>query len=216
MEIKVKSYSQQSSLISSILFFILGAMFLNAEEIANKIIFGLGIIIAVLAVVEFIVFIVTYRKAETDEERPKLIRLFFPIMTLAIAIVCIFFYGIVEQFIRFIIGFWILFTGIIRLINALSISPKNKKFIPLLIVSLLLIGVGIYTIVKGNIILHGLGIIMMIYAVIEIIGFIFYSKGNIDSVEPGTETLIVPDDEKKEEKKKKNKVKTITHKNKDE
>ena len=51
---------------------------------------------------------------------------------------------------------------------------------------------------------------MMIYAVIEIIGFIFYSKNNIDSMEPGTETLIVPDKDEKEDKKKKN-IKTITH-----
>ena len=35
MEIKVKSYSQQSSLISSILFFILGAMFFNAKDVAK-------------------------------------------------------------------------------------------------------------------------------------------------------------------------------------
>ncbi len=210
MEIKVKSYSQQSSLIQSILFFILGAMFLNAKKTAEIIIFWVGIFLAVLALIELIVFIVAYKKAEFEEDRPKLIRLFFPVFTAAIAIICIFFYSIVEQFIRFIIGFWILFTGVIRLINALSFSPKNKKFLPLLITSLLLIAVGIYTIVKDNIGVQIAGVIMMIYATIEIIGFIFYSHNNIDTVEPGTETLIVPDKEKKRDKKNKV-VKTITH-----
>ena len=210
MEIKVKSYSQQSSLIHSILFFILGALFYNNKAVANTIIFWVGIFLAVLALIELIVFIVSYRKAEFVEDRPKLIRLFFPIVTAVIAIICIFFYGIVEQFIRFIIGFWILFTGIIRLINALSLSPRNKKFLPLIIVSALLIAVGIYTIVKDNILLTGAGIIMMIYAVIEIIGFIFYSKNNIDSVEPGTETLIVPDKKDNKERKPK-RIKEITH-----
>ena len=210
MEIKVKSYSQQSSLIGSILFFILGAMFFNAKEVANAIIFWVGIFLAVLAVIELIVFIVTYRKAEFEEDRPKLIKLAWPVATAAFAIIFIFFYSVVEQFIRFIIGFWILFTGIIRLINALSYSPRNKKFLPLLIVSVLIIGVGIYTIVRDNILLQGAGLIMMIYAVIEIIGFIFYSKNNIGSMEPGTETLITPDKEEKEDKKKKN-IKTITH-----
>ena len=51
---------------------------------------------------------------------------------------------------------------------------------------------------------------MMIYAVIEIIGFIFYSKNNIDSVEPGTETLIVPDKKDSKERKPK-RIKEITH-----
>ncbi|MBR4693955.1 MAG: hypothetical protein IKP07_04010 [Bacilli bacterium] len=210
MEIKVKSYSQQSSLISSILFFILGAMFFNAKDVANAIIFWVGIFLAVMAVIELVIFIVRYRKAEFVEDRPKLIRLAWPVATAALAVIFIFFYSVVEQFIRFIIGFWILFTGIIRLIHALSFSPRNKKFLPLLIVAVLIIAVGIYTIVKDNILLQGAGLIMMIYAVIEIIGFIFYSKNNIDSMEPGTETLIVPDKNEKEDKKKKN-VKTITH-----
>ena len=206
MEIKVKSNSRQSSLISSILFFILGAMFFNAKDVANAIIFWVGIFLAVMAVIELVIFIVRYRKAEFVEDRPKLIRLAWPVATAAFAVIFIFFYSAVEQFIRFIIGFWILF----RLIHALSFSPRNKKFLPLLIVAVLIIAVGIYTIVKDNILLQGAGLIMMIYAVIEIIGFIFYSKNNIDSMEPGTETLIVPDKDEKEDKKKKN-IKTITH-----
>lgn len=203
MEIKVKSYSQQSSLVSSILFFILGACFLNAEEIAEKIIFGIGIFLAVLAVIEFVIYFLQIKK--DPENRPKLTGLIYAIITLILAIVFIFFYAVVEQFIRFIIGFWVLFSGIIRLINALSYNPKNKKFLPLLIVSLLLIAVGIYTIVKDNIILHSAGIIMMIYAVIEIIGFIIYTKDKAENVEPGTETLIIPEKENKIEKVKKNK-----------
>ena len=55
MEIKVKSYSQQSSLISSILFFILGAMFFNAKDVANAIIFWVGIFLAVMAVIELVI-----------------------------------------------------------------------------------------------------------------------------------------------------------------
>ena len=203
MEIKVKSYSQQSSLISSILFFILGACFLNAEDIAEKIIFGIGIFLAVMAVIEFVIYFL--QRKNNPENKPKLTGLIYAIITLVFAIIFIFFYSVVEQFIRFIIGFWVLFSGIIRLINALSYSPKNKKFIPLLIVSLLLIAVGIYTIVKDNIILHTAGIIMMIYAVIEIIGFIVYTKDSAESVDPGSETLIIPENDKKLEKVKKTK-----------
>ena len=195
MEIKVKSYSQQSSLISSIIFFILGACFLNAEGIADKIILGIGIFLAVMAVIEFVIYFLQVKK--NPEVKPKLKGLLYAIITLVLAVIFIFFHGLVEHFIRLIIGFWILFSGIMRLINVLSISPKNKKFAPLLIVALLLIAVGIYTIVIGDIIFYTIGIIMMIYAVIEIIGFVFYTKDKAENLETGTQAIIIPEKEDK-------------------
>ena len=48
MEIKVKSYSKQSSLISSILFFILGAIiFTKADELIKLISIEVGVLLAV-------------------------------------------------------------------------------------------------------------------------------------------------------------------------
>jgi len=70
--------------------------------------------------------------------------------------------------------------------------------------------VGIYTIIIGDVILSSIGIIMMIYATIEIIGYIFYTKDTMKPEEPGTTTLIVPEednDNKKVDKKKKIKTK---------
>ena len=209
MEIKVKSYSTQSSLISSIIFFIIGGILLtNAEHIKNFISIGIGIILAVISIISLVIYYLSRKKEESIQNRKALI---YGVVLLILAIIFIFFSSIVEQFIKFIIGGWILFSGIIRLINTLSMNHKNNKFVPLLIVAILLIAVGIYTII-GNLfddILKAVGIIMMLYSVIEIVGYVFYTKDKQEKEEEGATSLIIKD--KKEEKsiKKKNKIKDV-------
>ena len=189
MEIKIKSYSSQSSLISSIIFFILGAiLFTSPDKVINTVFNVIGIIIAIVSGISLLIFFFQARKGNTGKGN-----LIFGIITALLAITFIFFNDIIEQFIRFLIGAWILFTGILRLINVLAMNKKSSKFLQLLIVSLLLIAVGVYTILYGGIFLQTMGIIMMIYAGIEIIGFILYSKDKTESEEPGTTTLIVPE-----------------------
>lgn len=211
MEIKIKSYSSQSSLISSIIFFILGAiLFTSADSVIKTVSIIIGIILAVSSLAELIIYILERKK---EDRIPKKVRLVYSIISLILAIIFIFFSNIVEQFIRFIVGAWILFTGIIRFINVISMNTKSRKFIPLLIVSLLLMGVGIYTIVWGDVILSTIGIIMMIYAAIEIIGYIAYTKDTMEPIEPGTTTLIVPEnDDNNEDKVSKKKIKDIKEK----
>ena len=206
MEIKIKSYASQSSLLSSIIFFILGAcLFTSAEKVVSIIAIIIGIILAIIAITNLTIYIYQTKK-ELPTSKSYMTT---AIITLIFAIIFIFFSSIVEQFIRFIVGAWILLTGITRLINVLSTNTKSKKFIPLLIVSLLLIGIGVYTIVIGNIILSTIGLIMMIYAAIEIIGYIFYTKDTITPGEPGTTTLIIPEEEEKRKEKKKKNVKDV-------
>lgn len=211
MEIKIKSYSSQSSLISSIFFFILGAiLFTSADKVVSFISIGIGIILAVIGIFNLVIYFINVKK----ENIVKKSTIVISIITLAFAFIFIFFSNVVEQFIRFIIGAWILLTGITRLINVLAMSPKNKKFLPLLIVSILLMIVGIYTIVISNIFLSTIGIIMMIYAAIEIIGYIFYTKDNVTPEEPGTTTLIVPENDETEPVEDKKNIKDVKEKKK--
>lgn len=208
MEIKIKSYSSQSSLLSSILFFILGAiLFTSADKVISTISIIIGIILATSSVISFVVYFVQPKEFASKS------LLVLGIITLLLSIIFIFFSNIVEQFIRFIVGAWILFTGIIRLINVLSMKRTNNRFISLLIVSILLIIVGVYTILIGDVILSTIGIIMMIYATIEIIGYILYSKDTIEPEDPGATTLIIPEEnEEKQNNKSNTKIKDVKEK----
>ena len=205
MEIKIKSYSSQSSLLSSILFFILGAiLFTSADKLLNIVSVIIGTIFATAATISLIIYFIQCRKIDGTPKKGNLI---FGIIALILAIIFIFFSNVVEQAIRFIVGGWILLTGIMRLINVLSMPKKDSKFIQLLIVAALLIFIGIYTIVVELFGLDIIGIIMMIYAGVEIIGYILYSKDKPEKEDKeGTTTLLVPENSEIEEKEEKNDI----------
>jgi len=192
MEIKIKSYSSQSSLISSILFFILGAiLFTSADKLLNIVSIIIGTLFATSGAISLVIYFLQSKNLENGGKKGNLI---FGIIAFIMAIIFIFFSNIVEQAIRFVVGGWILLTGILRLINVLSMPKKDKKFLQLLLVAAILIFIGIYTIVKELFGLDIIGIIMMIYAAVEIIGYILYSKDKPETeVKEGTTTLLVPE-----------------------
>lgn len=197
MEIKIKSYSSQSSLLSSILFFILGAiLFTSADKLLNIVSIIIGTLFATGATISLIIYFIQARKIDGTPKKGNLI---FGVVAFILAIIFIFFSNIVEQAIRFVVGGWILLTGILRLVNVLSMPKKDKKFIQLLIVAALLIFIGIYTIVVELFGLDIIGIVMMLYAGVEIIGYILYSKDKPEQGEPeGTTTLLVPENTSEE------------------
>lgn len=206
MEIKITNYKNQSSLISSIIFFILGGiLFTNPDIFVTTISKIVG---AALLLIAIVFMITTFINRKTKP---------FPVITITsiiiiilLSIMFLFFSETVEKIIRIVVGFWILFSGITKLINALKITNKNKKFISLIIVSLLLIIIGIYTIVIGDVLLSSIGIILMIYSALDIIGYIFYSKDSEEIVEINKETTLITDgSEVKEENKKRRKTKKI-------
>ena len=203
MQIKVKSYSEQSSLISAIIFFIIGGiLFWYQEEVIATMSMIVGIILAVAGVVEIVLFAIN-KKKQVD----FLADIIRAVIFLGLAVLFIFGKDIIKEVVRFVVGAWIMFSGINRFIQALAINKRSKKFLPLLIVSLILIAIGIYSIVYGAIWISYLGIIMMVYAALDIIGYIFYTKDEVKQETEGTTSLIVPDEEPKERKlfKKKNK-----------
>lgn len=217
MEIKVKSYSEQSSLISAIIFFIIGGiLFWYNDEIIATLSKIVGIVLAVAGIVEIVIYVIN-KKKQIDYLAPVIRGIIF----LGLAILFIFGAGIINQVVRFVVGAWILFSGINRLIQTLAISKRSKKFLPLLLVSILLIAIGVYSIVYGDVIISTIGIIMMVYSAIDIIGYIFYTKDEVKQESEGITSLIVPDEEEKESKKhklfkrKNKKVKDVKVKEKD-
>jgi uncharacterized membrane protein HdeD (DUF308 family) len=132
-------------------------------------------------------------------------------LLLIIAILFLFYSETVEKAIRIVVGFWILFSGINRLINALKMTDKNKKFLSLVIVSILLILIGVYTIVIGDVLLSSIGIILMLYSAIDIIGYIFYSKETNTTVDINEDTTLITTVEKENKKSKRiKKIKDVS------
>lgn len=209
MEIKIKSYSTKSSLVSSIIFFIIGAILTAySERIMNTAYLIVGGIFAVVFVLSIVGIVIKKKKMEPI----YVSRVSYSVLYLILAILFLFFHTVIDEVIRFIIGAWILFSGVLRLISALRTDHKASRFPALLIVSILLIGLGFLTIIKNGIALWVAGIIMMIYSIIEIIGFIFYSKDNQnfdEDDEEGKESLLIPEKKEEPKKLKEGKVKDV-------
>ena len=169
MKIGVKSYSSIISLIYSIIFFILGAIvFTRPEIIILFISYVIGGIIIIIGLFKCLKNYLDIKKDNTISSREMI----SGIVLIIIGLVFILLAGVIEALVRLVIGGWILFSGINRLINSLEIPKKNNQFIIRLILSFLLIGVGLYTILESNLAFKTIGLVLMIYSVIEIIGYI--------------------------------------------
>ncbi|MGN0966002.1 MAG: DUF308 domain-containing protein [Candidatus Coprovivens sp.] len=212
MEIKINSYSSQSSLISSLLCFIIGGiLYTYAEVVLNFTSIAIGVVLSIVGVFSLITFYMDYKKGEIKKGK-----LLIGILTIVLAVVFLIFQNLVETLLGLTVGGWVLFVGVLRLISALRLNLKTKRFFINLVISLLLIILGIYTIANGGLLLEGAGILMMVSSGIEIIGYIvnkILDKGNTTVV---TETtveeeviLTLPKLEKEEPVKEKEEVKLI-------
>ena len=173
MKINVKKYSNLFGLLSSILFLILGAvMYTNPKEVVIVTTYVFGGLLAIVGLFKCIKNYLDVKKDNYTSSTEMVVGLVLVIL----GIICIFLAGVVEAFIRLIIGGWIIYSGIIRLINTFNLDRRYSKFWVSLIVALLLIASGLYTILKSNLAFQAIGIVLMIYSVLEIIGYIFSRK----------------------------------------
>ncbi len=188
MRVEVKSYNNNSSLVSAILFFILGAiMFTNPDTmvvVISQILGGILILFGLYSCIKNYILV-------RQNPQVSAIPMVAGISCMAIGSVFFFAAGFVEAMVRFVIGGWILLSGIMRFASAMQIDKKNNpKFFSLLIISLLLILAGLYTILEANLAFQTIGIVLMIYAGLEIFGWL-------------TNKSVVKETMTKEEKKKK-------------
>ena len=203
MEIKVKSYNSQSSLITSIILFIIGGiLYKNPEIFITTISKIIGLIILLISIYNFIIVFIN-----KNNNSNMGLKITSATLLLIIAILFLFYSETVEKAIRIVVGFWIIFSGINRLINALQSNQKNK--ISLIIISTILVLIGLYTIIIGDVIISTIGIIIMIYSLIDIIGFILYKKDNPTVTEINSETTLITTEENTKKKKKLKKIKDI-------
>lgn len=201
MKIEIKNYSNVWSLITSIVFFILGAvMFTNPNAIIVFVSYVIGGLIIIIGLFKCIKNYLDVKKDGTTSSNGMIVG----IVLIVIGLVFIFLASVIEALVRLVIGGWILFTGIMRLINALYLPKRSTKFMVILILAILLIGGGLYTILETNLAFQAIGMVLMIYAALEIFGFIF-SKNNesieIEEKEEIKEAILI---EHKKNKKNKN------------
>lgn len=158
------------SIFISIVFFVIGLfMFLYPNEIVKFITYIIGVVFAVFGCLK----LNTYYKSK---ESISNVELTMGICSIILGIIIMFCNGIIEIVIRFVLGGYILATGMNKLIVALNSKSYNDKWIGLLIVGSILIIGGLYMILKSNIILSTVGLGIMVYSAVDIISYLLYPK----------------------------------------
>ena len=174
----IKKYSNLFVLLSSILLLILGAVIYTKPE--TVVIFTTYIFGGLLIIVGLYKCIKNYLDVKKDNTVSSTEMIVGIILTVC-GVVSIFLAGVVEALVRLVIGGWMIFRGITGIVNAFYMDQKNRKFWISLILSFIIIGGGLYTILEANLAFKIIGIILMIYSVLEIIEFIF-GTNNINIV----------------------------------
>lgn len=161
-------------LVISILFFILGAvMYTKPEFIILVFSYVIGGLIILFGIYYCIKNYVEIKNNKETSSKDMIIGL----TLVVVGLIFIFLANVIEALVRLIIGGYILFIGITRFISSLYMK-KDTRFFVSLGLSLLLIAGGLYTILEANLAFQTIGIVIMAYSVIEIIGFIFNHDNN--------------------------------------
>ncbi len=173
---KEKNYSNISSLITAIIFFIIGSIiFTNPNGVVKFIAYVLGGIFSIIGLIKVLVYY--YKKEKQKEASIK--DLSIGTIAFILGLILIIFSSAVEALIRIIMGAWILFNGINLLVNSIKSAKSNANSSKILIVlaSLMILG-GIYMLLSNNLLFQMIGLCIMIYSIIEIIGYIYYTQNN--------------------------------------
>lgn len=190
---------EKSSIIISILFFLLGLiLFIDFNKVINFVSYVLGTIIIALGVYK----LWSYYRKKLNNEITDYNEFGFGVVDLILGVLIIVLAEAFTTILRFFVGGYILLAGINRFVQTMSNNElKRSKFISLLLMSIIVIGLGVYTILNKNS-LDIIGLLIMIYSIIEIIESIMFRTSN-KKEEINNEVIEIEVVEKKKNSKKK-------------
>lgn len=171
-KITIINYSNDNSLFSSILFLLFGiVLFTNPGGILRFVSYIAGGSLILIGIFNIISYRKMLKKLNVDQK----FKLISGIILIILGLFVILFSSLIETTIRLIFGGWIIYSGIMRLIEVLNNKENTISFIARLIVAILLIICGLY-VALTNLVYSMIGLFIIIYAILDIIGYVFYKK----------------------------------------
>ena len=159
------NYKNNSELVNPIIFLLIGIiLFLNPAGIVKFISYLIGIILIGGGIYNLLI----YNKTSNNLNIQVKTKLTSGIILIVLGLITIMCAGVIESLLRFIIGGWITYSGIIRLIEAVNYKLDKPSSIIRLIISIIIIIFGLYIITRTNLVFSIIGLYMIIYSIIEI------------------------------------------------
>lgn len=178
-KVEVKSYNMGESLFSAILFFILGIiLFTNPNGVVKIVIYILGGFSILAGVFKLLV----YSKTSQYNQNPKEIinGVIYMLIGMATIICSIIFFDAIETVLRLGVAMYLLYVGLNRLTSAFKESKANRTVY--LINAFLIIAAGIALAVIKGLPFKIVGLFIVGYSIVEIIGFFTCKKNTSNTV----------------------------------
>lgn len=164
-QITIKSYETKSSIVAPVIFLIIGVLLLtNPGGIVEFISYIFGGVFLALGIGKIVLDSKRVDKTTGDT--------FYSVLMIIIGLIFIFFSGTIEFIIRLAIGLWIVINALRSIIMGSNSMNMDKKNIVSFVIGFILLIIGVYTIFVSNLILQSLGLILIVYAVLEIADYI--------------------------------------------
>ncbi len=163
---KIFKKTGYTSIITSIILGILGLIMFLYSEATMKIITNiLGIILILTGILKIIGYL--KEKGEYDFFNYDII---YGIISIVIGIVLLTHPGILEGILGIALGIWIIYSGLMRFGLSLKLKTyETKSWLPMLVISIIMIIMGIYIIVSPDVIIATLGLIILFYSIMDLI-----------------------------------------------
>lgn len=163
-----------NNLIYALLFLVFGVILLTSTadliSMASKVI---GIVLIIVGIVKSIVYI--YMKGKLGNY--KLSELIIGLLIICCGTLLLTYSGALSFAIRTIIGIWVLFAGVNRIVLAISVKPMdNTGFKVYLITSILMIVIGMFLI--SGLFDKLIGLFIIGYSITEIVNYIYFKTKN--------------------------------------
>ena len=162
------------SIIESVIFIILGIILIIKADVAIKII---SYVLGVLFIIYGAVKVVQGIKMQQTNFEAYNYELVFGLMFVVIGIVTMYYGSAIETILRIIIGIWTIYSSLIKFtltlkMRQLELNVWGYSFL----LSLIMFICGLFIILNPGAIITTIGVIMMIYSVIDIIDDIICIK----------------------------------------
>jgi len=161
------------SIITSIIFGVLGLiLMIDPNKVLTVIFYVIGGIFLVVGAVKLIAYFLEKGKYNLSNQD-----LAFGLIAVVAGLVVIFGKDTIAGLIAIVIGIWITYSGLVRLGLGLSLrKSKNEFWIPITVIAAIMIVCGIYMIMDSTVIYSTIGLIMLIFAILDLIQSVFYIK----------------------------------------
>ncbi len=170
---KILKKTGTTSILESVIFAIIGLIIVWKPEGTVKLIsYILGISFIVIGILKVIRFF-----AIKEKDNFYNYNLIYGIMACIVGIIIIAFSNTISSIIRIVIGVWIIYSSLMRMNLSIKLKGLDSNiWIYSLVLSIVMFICGLYIIINSGAVIFTIGIMMIVYAVIDIIENIIFIK----------------------------------------